>query len=138
VSYEGGRAQEDFLQYINENAGTFRLPGGGLNILAGTVDVLDKLVAKFTGGAKLADVAAEIKKEAAGIQDKTQLKYAEYYVRVFDKLNKSDGYVAKELARLDGILEKGGLAPAKRDEIQRKTNVLRKFTEKIEEIKDEL
>ena len=61
---------------------------------------------------------------------------------MFDKLSKSDGYATKELARLEGILSKGGLAPTKRDEIQSRTNVLRKFveqlTEKVQEAKEEL
>ena len=138
VDYQGGRTEDAFITYINEQAGTDRVAGGGLGVVSGTVAALDALVKKYTGGTALADVAAEIKKEAAAVTDATQLKYAEYYVRVFDKLNKSDGYVAKELARLDGILSKGGLAPAKRDEITRKTNVLRRFVEKVESVKDEL
>ncbi|KAF7553644.1 hypothetical protein G7046_g7050 [Stylonectria norvegica] len=140
--YEGGRSEKDIVNFVNEHAGTHRTPGGDLDIVAGTIEVLDTIVAKFTGGANLAEVAAEIKKEAESLQDAAQIKYAEYYIRVFDKLNKSDGYVAKELARLDGILSKGGLAPAKRDELQSKTNVLRKFiakvAEKVEDFKDEL
>lgn len=137
--YDGeGRDEKDFLAWVNGRAGTHRVAGGGLGPVAGTIAALDTLVQKYTTGTSLADVTAEIKKEAAALTDQAQLKYAEYYVRVFDKLNKSDGYVAKELARLDGILSKGGLAPAKRDEITRKTNVLRKFVEKVQDIKDEL
>ena len=61
---------------------------------------------------------------------------------MFTKLNSSENWAAKELARLDGILSKGGLAPSKRDEITTKTNILRKFVEKVAEtaegVKDEL
>jgi protein disulfide-isomerase A6 len=142
VAYEGGRTESDFLDFLNEKAGTFRTPGGNLNAYAGTVAALDTVVAKLTGASDLAELSAEVKKEVDSLTDAAQLKYAEYYVRVFDKLNSSDSYVAKELARLNNILTKGGLAPSKRDEIERKTNVLRKFaaqvSEKIEEIKDEL
>ncbi|PHH73910.1 hypothetical protein CDD80_3469 [Ophiocordyceps camponoti-rufipedis] len=138
VLYEAARSEQGIIDYINEKAGTNRVPGGGLGPLAGTVASLDDMVAKFVGGDKLADVAAEVKKEAAKIKEGTQEKYAQYYVRVFEKLATSDSYAAKELARLDGMLTKGGLAPAKRDEFQRKTNVLRKFVDKVSEIKDEL
>ncbi|KAF6829810.1 Protein disulfide-isomerase erp38 [Colletotrichum musicola] len=131
--YTGGRKEEDFIAFINEKAGTHRTAGGALDAIAGTIASLDKVVAKYTGGTTLADAAAEAKKEAESLKEQAQYKYAEYYVRVFDKLNKSDGYAAKELARLDGILKKGGLAPAKRDEITSKTNILRKFLEKAEE-----
>lgn len=150
VAYEGGRSEQALVDWINEKAGTHRVVGGGLNAISGTVESLDTLVAKITGGAAIADVAAEIKKEAEGLTDAAQKTYAEYYVRVFDKLSSNDDWVSKELVRLDGILAKGGLAPSKRDQIQQKTNVLRKFVqkkagekveevkEKVEEIKDEL
>jgi len=61
------------------------------------------------------------------LKSDAQYKYAEYYVRVFDKLSKSDNYVAKELARLDGIIKKGGLAPEKLDEFTSKINILKRF-----------
>ncbi|RDA93475.1 hypothetical protein CP533_2644 [Ophiocordyceps camponoti-saundersi (nom. inval.)] len=142
VLYEGPRSEEGFLNYVNEKAGTHRVSGGGLGPVAGTVASLDVLVAKLVGGDKLADVAAEVKKEAEKLKEGAQYKYAQYYVRVFDKLSTSENYAAKELARLDGMLTKGGLAPTKRDEFQRKTNVLRKFVEKVaekvDEVKDEL
>lgn len=142
VDYSGGRGEADFISWINEKAGTHRVPGGGLDKVAGTVESLDTLVAKLTGGAALAEVATELATQVSGLTDAAQKTYAEYYVRVFDKLNKNEDWVSKELARLDGILSKGGLAPAKRDQIQQKTNVLRKFAakvgEKVEEIKDEL
>jgi len=91
---------------------------------------LDILVAKLTGGSSIAEVAAEATKAAADLKASAQYKYAEYYVRVFDKLSKSDNYAAKELARLDGILKKGGLAPEKLDEFTSKTNILRRFLAK--------
>ncbi|KAL2212157.1 protein disulfide-isomerase tigA precursor [Sarocladium strictum] len=143
--YKGGRTEEKFLEFVNQNAGTHRVPGGELDTTAGTIEALDTVVAKLTGS-NIADISAEVQTQAEALKDSAQYKYAEYYVKVFDKLSNSDGYAAKELARLDGILTKGGLAPAKRDEIKLKTNVLRKFIldaaekveEKAEEIKDEL
>ncbi|KAI1036467.1 hypothetical protein LB503_002998 [Fusarium chuoi] len=142
VAYESGRSEQAFVDWINEHAGTHRVTGGGLDTVAGTVESLNTLVAKITGGAAIADVAEEVKKEVETLTDSAQKTYAEYYVRVFDKLSSNNDWVSKELARLDGILTKGGLAPTKRDQIQQKTNVLRKFTQKVEEkaeeIKDEL
>lgn len=131
-AYEGARTEDAFVQFINEKAGTHRVVGGGLDATAGTIAALDTLVAKLTGGSSLADVASEVTKAAADLKSQAQYKYAEYYVKVFAKLAKSDTYVAKELARLDGIIKKGGLAPAKLDEFTSKTNILRRFiTEKL-------
>lgn len=142
MEYSSGRSEKAFVDWINEKAGTYRTPGGGLNGVAGTIAALDAIVAKFTGGATLADATAEITKEASAFAEQAQYKYAEYYVKVFTKLNTSEGWAAKELARLDGILTKGGLAPAKRDELTTKTNILRKFVDQVAETvqgaKDEL
>jgi len=116
---------------MNEKAGTHRAVGGGLDATAGTIEALDTLVAKFTGGSSIAEVAAEAGKAVKDFKEGAQYKYAEYYVKVFDKVAKSDNYASKELARLDKILKKGGLAPAKLDEFTSKTNILRKFVEKV-------
>jgi protein disulfide-isomerase A6 len=130
-TYSGGRSEEALVAFLNEKAGTHRAVGGGVDATAGTVEALDSIVAKIIGGTALAEAAAEAKKAAESLKDQAQLKYAEYYIRVFDKLSKSEGYAAKELARLDGIIKKGGLAPTKLDELKGKTNVLRKFVQKV-------
>lgn len=138
-AYSGGRTEKDLVAFLNEKAGTHRAEGGGLSATAGLVDALNVVVDKFTGGQSvLADAATEIAKEASSIKEGTQAKYAEYYVKVFDKLNKNDDYASKELARLESILKKGGLAPTKLDEFTTKSNILRRFVEKVKDVKDEL
>jgi protein disulfide-isomerase A6 len=130
-AYSGGRTEQDLVTFMNGKAGTHRTIGGGLDATAGTIEILDTLVSKLTGGASAAEVAAEATEAAASLKDQAQYKYAEYYVKVFDKVAKTDGYAAKELARLDKILKKGGLAPAKLDEFTSKTNILKRFVEKV-------
>lgn len=129
-AYEGGRTEADFVTFLNDKAGTHRTVGGGLDATAGTIEVLDALVSKFTGGSSIAEVAAEATKAAADLKKDAQYKYADYYVRVFDKLAKNDGFAAKEFARLDKLIKKGGLAPEKLDEMTSKTNILKRFVEK--------
>lgn len=137
-AYNGGRTETDLVSFINEKAGTHRAVGGGLDATAGTIEALDALVQKFTGGSSISEVAAEATKAAKDLKEGAQYKYAEYYVKVFDKISKNDGYAAKELARLDNILKKGGLAPEKLDEFTSKTNILRRFVEKVTGGKSEL
>lgn len=138
-AYSGGRTEKDFVAFLNEKAGTYRAVGGGLDATAGLVDALNVVVDKFTSGqSALADAAAEIATSAAGIKEGAQAKYAEYYVKVFDKLSTNKDFASKELARLDGILKKGGLAPSKLDEFTTKSNILRRFIEKVKDAKDEL
>lgn len=137
-AYSGGRTEADFVKFLNEKAGTHRTVGGALDSTGGTIAALDAIVSKFTGGASLADVAAEASAAATELKGQAQAKYAEYYVKVFDKLKKSEAYATKELARLENILNKGGLASDKLDEFTSKTNILRKFTTKPEAAKEEL
>ncbi|KAL1891526.1 Protein disulfide-isomerase erp38 [Sporothrix stenoceras] len=140
--YAGGRSEADFVKFINSKAGTHRTVGGGLDSQAGTIEALDVLVGHFAAGrVALAESAKTVKKAANALQGQVGTKFAEYYVRVFDKLSANEGYVAKELARLESILGKGGLAATKIDELTSKTNILRKFTEKPnldDDAKDEL
>jgi len=133
ITYDGGRQESDFVEFLNIKTGTHRVAGGGLDEDAGTIEVLDDIVSKYVSGTALDEVAAEVKKAAENLKD----KYAEYYIRVFDKLSKNEGYVTKELKRLEGIVSKPGLAPLKLDELTSKVNILRKFAEK-DEGKDEL
>jgi len=48
TAYESGRDEQSFVDFLNEKAGTSRLPGGGLNADAGTVPELDQVAAKFS------------------------------------------------------------------------------------------
>ncbi|KAI9831328.1 MAG: hypothetical protein M1819_005102 [Sarea resinae] len=133
-AYEGGRTEKDFVNFLNVNAGTHRIVGGGLDAKAGTVEILDAVVSKLTNGGSIDSISKEAKKAAQGLQD----KYAEYYVKVFDKLAKNKAYAQKELARLQGLLNKGGLAPEKIDDLTSRSNILKKFAGTEEEAKDEL
>lgn len=139
-AYSGARTEDAFISFINEKAGTHRAIGGGLDATAGTIEALNTIVEKFTGaGQSIKDVALEAAKAAEGLKEDAQYKYAEYYIKVFDKLSKSDQYATKELARLDGIIKKGGLAPAKLDEMTTKANILKRFLpESLGGSKDEL
>lgn len=141
-AYNGGRSEKDLVEFLNEKTGTHRAVGGGLDAVGGTIDILNHIAIKYAAGTdKLADLAAEAKKAAADLAEDAQYKYAKYYIRVFDKLSENEGYVAKEAARLDGIIKKGGLAPAKLDELQSKSNILKQFLQQVAEKvtgKDEL
>jgi len=125
--YSGSRTENDILAFVNSKAGTHRVPGGGLDDTAGTVAAFDKVIKKLTGGGNIAEVAAEAGQVALSLRDLAERKYAEYYVKVFSKMAASEGYAAKELKRLEGLLSKGNLAKTKEDEMRMKSNILRKF-----------
>lgn len=108
---------------MNEKAGTHRMVGGGLDAKAGTIDALDLILVKVSGGATIASISEELTKAAKGLKG----KYAEYYVKVSDKFSQNQGYVENELTRLESLIKKGGLAPEKLDDLTSRSNILRKF-----------
>merc|ERR1712098_798543 len=69
-AYNGGRTEADLVEFMNSKAGTHRAPGGGLNAVAGTIEALDTLVAKFTSGSSIAEVAGEVTKAAADLKSR--------------------------------------------------------------------
>ena len=126
--YEGGRSESDFIDFLNTKLGTHRIIGGGLDAKAGTIASLDALVDKFLAGGTLASISTEAAEAARGLKD----KYSQYYIKVLEKLGKSQGYAKKELARLENLVKKGGLAPEKLDDLVSRSNILRRFVERKE------
>jgi protein disulfide-isomerase A6 len=127
LPYEGARAEADFVTFINTNAGTHRTVGGGLDATGGTIAALDTIAQKFQNA--YGDGLAEAKKAAEGLKD----KYAQYYVKVFEKASANKGYLEKEAKRLESLLKKGNLAPEKVDDLTSRSNILKRFMEKVQE-----
>lgn len=125
---------------MNGKAGTHRMAGGKLSELGGTIPSLDSIIGRLAGGGTIASLLEELDGAASGLKD----KYAKYYVKVADKLSKNQGYAEKELGRLRGLLDKGGLAPEKVDDLMSRSNILVRFTSKdrvqdvIKDVRDEL
>ncbi|KAI1005746.1 Protein disulfide-isomerase [Podosphaera aphanis] len=128
--YSDPRSEDAIVAFLNNKSGTHRLPGGSLDASAGTVESFDTLVSKFTAGANIAEVAAEATKTLSEMEEGSRHWYAEYYVKVFQKLIDADDYATKEMTRLNKILNKGGLTQKKMDEFTIKTNILKKFSKK--------
>lgn len=136
VPYVGARSEEAFIEFLNEKTGANRAVGGGLNQKAGTIAMLDKLVSEYVPAHQFDKLVAEVKKATKGLQD----KYAQYYVKVAEKLSQNEDYVNKEWNRLLKVLGKGGSAPEKMDDLVSRSNILRVFAGKDKEAgkKDEL
>ncbi|KLJ09530.1 protein disulfide-isomerase A6 [Blastomyces silverae] len=135
LNYDGGRSEEDFVAYVNEKSGTHRVVGGGLDKDAGTIKALDAVIDKYaTGSVKSIQ---KILREVKAVEN-VEGPYAAYYSKVLVKLFEKKDYVTKELARLERVMSKGGLAPEKMDDLMSRSNILRRFIgEKEEEQKGE-
>jgi len=125
--YEGGRDEAAFVNFLNEKCGTHRAVGGGLNDKAGRLAEFDTLASKFFVAAS--DARQTLLADAAKLAE-TAGAVSKHYLRVMEKIvNGTEGYLEKEAKRLDSILKKRSLAPAKLDEIKIKSNILRAFAE---------
>ncbi|KAJ7773297.1 protein disulfide isomerase [Mycena metata] len=140
IAYEGGRNEAEFVEFLNEKCGTHRAVGGGLSDKAGRLPEFDTLASKFF--VAVGDARASLLKDAVTLAESAGV-VSKHYLRVMEKMvNGTEGYLEKESKRLESILKKRGLAPAKLDEIKIKANILRAFsapepeTEAVKEERD--
>ncbi|KAG0342815.1 hypothetical protein BG000_001145 [Podila horticola] len=128
VEYEGGRDEQDFINFINEHAGTQRVAGGRLSPAAGRIVKLDLLAKKFVQASSASDKKA-VSEEGIQIAGKMQDKNAsaKLYVRVFEKAAAVPEFVANEATRLAKIEDSGTLSGAKADDFAVRQNILAAF-----------
>ncbi|CAG8602823.1 14158_t:CDS:10 [Rhizophagus irregularis] len=126
IDYQGGRTEQDFIDFLNKNCGTHRLVGGGLSEEAGRVPELDALAVKFTNAItqKEIDLVITETKDAA---EKSDSKFALYYVKVMEKIKDKNNYVDNEIARLDKIIKSGTISASKIDDFTIRKNILTNF-----------
>ncbi len=82
------------------------------------------------------DAKKDAEEEEAEKDDSGRKSSVEYYLRVARKLRQNAGYAAKELARVSGLLAKGGVAPEKADDLTVRRNILDKFVREQKEEKE--
>lgn len=132
VPYSSGRNEAAFVDFLNENAGTFRSPGGGLNEKAGLIPAFAEVLQKLVKGdvSSLGKVTAEIVKLA----EKAVEASAPVYVKALEKLAANGDYLEKEIQRLQKLLAKGGLSPEKIDQFTIKKNILNSIKAAMEKV----
>lgn len=146
VPYHGERTEEELIKFLNTQAGTFRISGGHLAVIAGRLPALDRLLNNYVfaargggggsgGAAALGEIRAKADAYVSGLVAKAEANElvsgaakaaaARYYQHVFAKVSASEVWLAKETARLEKMLTNGkSVAGAKLDDITRKLNVL--------------
>ncbi|KAI0226513.1 hypothetical protein L0F63_001292 [Massospora cicadina] len=134
IDYDGGRTEEDFLEFINEKAGTNRVVGGGLGSQAGIVEEFNDIVDRFINAAGDVDLIKELATEAVGIGKRVGTKSAEYYSKTLGRVvEKGSDYIESEIKRLAKMIESSSLAPKTKDEFVVRKNILSKFIKKVKE-----
>ena len=120
VEYEGGRDIKDFVAYFNKNYGYDRDETGRIGKTVGRIAELDELAKGFAGKENKAEIIAKAEKIEGG----------KYYVKTMKTIvEKGEGYVAKETARIQKMIEAGNLKAKKVDDFNRNLNILAAFDE---------
>jgi len=133
--YNGGRNEQDFINFLNEKCGTNRVAGGGIDDSAGRVDEFDALADTFMTDVAAREATIADLEKALESQPENQ-KSGQYYVKVMKKiLDKGESYIQTEISRLEKILA-GHMTSDKRDQMFKRKNVLNVFKEA--NVKDEL
>lgn len=126
-SYDGARAPQDFVDFINEKTGAMRELSGGLKPEAGKVPELDELAAEFIKNPTAADLIKKAEEIVSGLTGRLKTG-GEVYLKAFNSVAKKGAdYAAKELARVQKVLAGDKITPAKRTEFQLKQNILAAF-----------
>lgn len=120
--YNLGRAPEDFLKFLNEQANAKRTLTGMLDASAGRIAALDDIVSKFATGNK-----AELISQAEAISKKDGSEAADYYVRALKKTQESSSYASTESDRLQRVLDSGAVAEDRLDNMKIRLNILKAF-----------
>jgi len=123
--YEGPRELNDFVSFMNRNAGTKRTPEGKLDNTAGRHLELDALVAKFFTDDQKSIIASaeEIVKTLSGDALAIGKMYVKYMTTIVEK---GKDWIETEVARLERMAS-NHVTPAKLDDFTRRKNILSAF-----------
>jgi len=130
VPYSGGRDEQDFVEYLNEQCGSHRTITGLLSEKAGKLLHLDTLAATFfsSPAAQRLEILKRAQAYVAELTPTEANKTASYYIKAMEKvLGQGEDWLAKETARLAKLVSSPSLAPTKLDEIIVKKNILSSF-----------
>ncbi|KAG0377646.1 hypothetical protein BGX24_005715 [Mortierella sp. AD032] len=137
--YNGGRSEQDFIDFINQKAGTQRVAGGSLSPEAGRIAELDTLAEKFSKTSSK-DEKKAISDEAIALAASltNTNSSAKYYSRFFEKALATPTYPVTEAARLAKIIKNKSVNKARLDEFAIRHNIISVFSASAPAAKDEL
>jgi len=124
--YERGRDVQNFVDFINEKAGTKRTASGKLQSTAGRIDALDAIASKVAAGTEVATLIRDAEDVVKTLSGEAE-KHGKIYVKTLESIkSKGKDFVNTESARLAKMLD-GSLTPAKVDEFTIRQNILSAF-----------
>jgi len=124
--FEGGRAIDTMVAYVNKQAGTFRKKGGDLMEEAGRIDALDKFVADFgkCGSAECKkDIVSKVEARIADLKT-SETKLGNFYKKMLEKAVSDESALEKEKARLTRMKDGGSVGGDSKTYIFQRINII--------------
>ncbi|KAL9975850.1 hypothetical protein ACROYT_G013059 [Oculina patagonica] len=123
--YDGGRSEQDFIDFLNTKCKTNRVSGGRLNTQAGRIDKFDEFAKDFMTNPDKRDTILEKAKSLVDAQENPEDEAV--YTKVMEKvLSRGDSFVTTEIERLGRVLN-GAISDTKRKEFSIRLNILKQF-----------
>lgn len=133
MNYDGPREVDALLQYVNENAKTFRTLSGELADVAGRIKVFDELIA-VSEAIDNALVDA-LKAASSALSGSENSNHISEYIKTAEKVaSKGLDYVQKEVARLSTMIANANVAADKKTGFMVRRNILKAFGKWITEL----
>lgn len=122
TDYQGAREVASLVEFINEHAGTYRLPNGELSAEAGAIETLDTLIYAATEFDE--NFVATLTNAAKDLDQPTTELYLSYAKKI---ASKGASYVGTEIKRLRSMISSKNVTPEKKKSFYLRMNILRKF-----------
>ena len=135
VPYEGDRSLESLVEFVNEHAGTARLPDGSVDAKFGRIPAVDEVIAGLKG---VGDANLEKVKEAVETWKGEMEGSKKVYLSVVKKLKeKGEGFLKSEEERIQRMLGSGSVSKMQKGAFRIRMNVLKAFEAMIGEKAEE-
>jgi len=128
-TYDGGRSPQDFVDFINQRAGTERTVGGGYSEQAGRNSELDEIAREFVASPasrkSLVDRATKI---VDGLAEKAK-EWAKFYTLTMKRvIEKGDTFASDEALRLKRLLDSGSINAKNVEQFSKRLNIVKQFS----------
>jgi len=132
-NYEGDRSLTSLVDFVNEKAGTHRLPSGLYKPHVGRIEELDTFASVYLTSGNKAKLRKDAEAASKSLSNPNKIDVL-VYSRTFEKLESDPSYLDKEKARLKKLSDSRSITGAKLDEFTRRLNILNAFTPSDEDL----
>jgi len=125
--FEGGRAIDPMVDYVNKMAGTFRKKGGELMEEAGRIEKLDAFVSEFGACGSLDCKKAVVKNVESALSSlkESEKKLGAFYKKTLEKAAADEKSLTKEQERLTRLKDGGNVGGDQKTFVFQRINIIK-------------